>query len=40
VEGIGDVLAACAGALKPRGRVVIVVNDRRDLYPAIFERAG
>jgi len=40
VEGIGDVLAACAAALKPRGRVVVVVNDRRDLYPAILERAG
>jgi SAM-dependent methyltransferase len=40
VEEIGDVLAACRAALKPRGRVVIVVNDRRDLYPAILERAG
>ncbi len=40
VEGIGDVFGACVGALKPRGRVVIVVNDRRDLYPAILERAG
>ena len=40
VEGIGDVFAACRAALKPRGRVVIVVNDRRDLYPAILERAG
>jgi len=26
--------------LKPRGRVVIVVNDRRDLYPAILDGAG
>ncbi|HEX3808037.1 MAG TPA: DNA methyltransferase [Gaiellaceae bacterium] len=40
VEGIGGVLGACAASLKPRGRVVIVVNDRRNLYPAIFERAG
>ena len=40
VEGIGDVLRACAGSLSRGGRVVIVVNDRRDLYPAIFERAG
>ncbi len=40
VEGIGDVLAACVGSLKPRGRVVIVVNDRRDLYPEILDRAG
>ena len=26
--------------LKPRGRVVIVVNDRRELYPEILARAG
>ena len=25
---------------RPRGRVVIVVNDRRELYPEILERAG
>jgi hypothetical protein len=40
VDGIAGVFAACRGALKPRGRVVIVVNDRRDLYPEILERAG
>jgi DNA modification methylase len=40
VDGIAGVLASCAGVLKPRGRVVIVVNDRRDLYPEILERAG
>ena len=28
------------GALKPRGRVVIVVNDRRELYPEILSRSG
>jgi hypothetical protein len=39
-EGIVAVLAACRSALKPRGRVVIVVNDRRDLYPEILARAG
>jgi len=39
-EGIVGVLAACHTALKPRGRVVIVVNDRRDLYPEILEGAG
>jgi len=39
-DGIVDVLATCRAALKPRGRVVIVVNDRRDLYPEILERAG
>jgi DNA methylase len=40
VEGIALVLEACRGALRSRGRVVIVVNDRRDLYPEILERAG
>ena len=39
-DGIAGVLQACAGVLKPRGRVVIVVNDRRALYPAILEQAG
>ena len=33
-------LASCSASLKPRGRVVIVVNDRRDLYPEILDRAG
>ena len=32
--------ASCADVLKPRGRFVIVVNDRRELYPEILERAG
>ncbi|HXR61256.1 MAG TPA: hypothetical protein VN732_08025, partial [Solirubrobacterales bacterium] len=27
-------------ALRPRAPVVIVINDRRDLYPEILERAG
>ena len=39
-DGIVGVLTACRGALKPRGRVVIVVNDRRDLYPEILDGAG
>jgi hypothetical protein len=39
-DGISAVLASCAASLKPRGRVVIVVNDRRDLYPEILERSG
>ena len=39
-DGITAVLASCAAALKPRGRVVVVVNDRRELYPEILERAG
>ena len=40
VDGISGVLAACAASLKPRGRIVIVVNDRRTLYPEILERSG
>ena len=40
VDGISRVFAAGAAVLGPRGRVVIVVNDRRDLYPEILERAG
>jgi DNA methylase len=40
VDGIAAVLAACRDALRPRGRVVIVVNDRRELYPEILERSG
>ena len=40
VDGIAGVLGVCADALKPRGSVVIVVNDRRDLYPEILARAG
>ncbi len=39
-EGISAVLASSAAALEPRGRVVVVVNDRRQLYPEILERAG
>jgi SAM-dependent methyltransferase len=40
VDGIAEVLASCRSVLRPRARVVIVVNDRRDLYPTILERAG
>jgi hypothetical protein len=40
VEGIAAVLVACRAALKPRGRVVIVVNDRRELYGEILDRSG
>ena len=39
-EGIAAVLARAREALRPGARVVIVVNDRRDLYPSILERAG
>jgi hypothetical protein len=38
--GIAAALANAAAALKPRAPVCIVVNDRRDLYPEILERAG
>jgi SAM-dependent methyltransferase len=40
VDGIADALEACSRALRPRGRVVIVVNDRRELYPDVLTRAG
>jgi hypothetical protein len=40
VEGIAAVFANARGALRPRARVVIVINDRRELYPEILERAG
>jgi hypothetical protein len=39
-DGIVDVLANVRAALRPGAPVVIVVNDRRDLYPEILDRAG
>jgi hypothetical protein len=39
-DGMVASLANAASALKPRSPLVIVVNDRRDLYPDILERAG
>jgi hypothetical protein len=39
-DGVAHVLAASAAALRPRGRIVILVYDRRELYPAVLERAG
>ena len=39
-DGIVDVLTNVRQALRPGGPVLIVVNDRRDLYPGILERAG
>jgi hypothetical protein len=39
-EGIGRALANAAAATAPDAPLAIVVNDRRDLYPAILERAG
>jgi hypothetical protein len=39
-EGIAAVFANVRQALKPGAPVVIVINDRRELYPAILEHAG
>jgi hypothetical protein len=39
-EGIAAALANAASALAPGAPVLVVVNDRRDLYPDILERAG
>src|SRR5438874_1514282 len=38
--GIAAALERGAAALRPGAPVLIVVNDRRDLYPEILERAG
>ena len=38
--GVAEVLARAAAALRPDAPVLVVVNDRRDLYPAILARAG
>jgi hypothetical protein len=38
-EGIACALANAAAALAPEAPLAIVVNDRRNLYPAILERA-
>ena len=40
VDGVAEVLASSVRALRDDARVVIVVNDRRELYPAILARAG
>jgi hypothetical protein len=40
VEGTAASLWRAADALRPGVPVVIVVNDRRELYPEILERAG
>jgi hypothetical protein len=39
-DGIVDVLRNVGDVLRPGAPVAIVVNDRRDLYPEILERAG
>ena len=38
--GIAAALERAAAALRPDARVLVVVNDRRDLYPEILARAG
>jgi hypothetical protein len=40
VAGVSDVLGRSTRSLAPGAPVIVVVNDRRELYPAIFERAG
>jgi len=39
-DGIARSLANAAGALAPGAPVLVVVNDRRALYPEILDRAG
>lgn len=39
-DGIVAVLSAVAPALAPGAPVVIVVDDKRELYPSILDRAG
>ncbi len=38
--GISEVLRRCAESLRPGAPVLVVVNDRRQLYPEILERSG
>ena len=40
VAGISEVLRRSALALTPGAPVIVVVNDRRELYPEILERSG
>jgi hypothetical protein len=39
-EGIAAVLERSAAVLRPGAPLLVVVNDRRELYPTILERAG
>jgi len=40
VEGVGEALRVASTSLEQGGRVVIVVNDSRSLYPEILDRSG
>jgi hypothetical protein len=40
VDGVAHALVNAAGALAPGAPICIVVNDRRDLYPELLDRAG
>src|SRR5207302_10142254 len=40
VDGIAGVFRRCAQALAPGAPVIVVVNDRRGLYPEILRAAG
>jgi hypothetical protein len=40
VDGVAAVLSNARSSLALGGRVCVVVNDRRDLYPEILRRAG
>jgi DNA methylase len=40
VEGVASVLERSAGSLRQGAPLLVVVNDRRELYPELLERAG
>ena len=40
VDGVAAVLSNVRDSLRPGAPVVIVINDRRELYPEILELAG
>ena len=40
VEGVAAVLGRSSEALEPGAPLLVVVNDRRELYPEVLERAG
>jgi DNA methylase len=40
VDGVAAVLERAAGSLRPGAPLLVVVNDRRELYPELLERAG